>query len=192
MVPPHLSWPAVSQISNLTVVSSKQTVCVRKAAPMVDSCDEQDQSVINPSFPSELRVHLELVELAFYKAKDQRRLSNCWLSWRWIVLFKWLLKPRKWFQGIPLHHYRAYIWAIHTPQRHILADWMHLHLLLITQFHSSTLLRNRFLSGERGMTQTSTIGRMLDSPKRTSLNWQILACPPPGLWAADILDKKEG
>ena len=31
----YLSWPAVSQISNLTVVSSRQTVWVRKAAPMV-------------------------------------------------------------------------------------------------------------------------------------------------------------
>jgi len=29
--------PAVSQISNLTVVSSKHTVWVRKAAPIVDS-----------------------------------------------------------------------------------------------------------------------------------------------------------
>ena len=36
----YLSWPAVSQISNLTVVSSKQTVCVRKAAPIVDSCNK--------------------------------------------------------------------------------------------------------------------------------------------------------
>lgn len=33
--PSYLSCPAVSQISNLTVVSSRQTVCVRKAAPMV-------------------------------------------------------------------------------------------------------------------------------------------------------------
>ena len=33
----YRSWPAVSQISNLTVVSSKHTVCVKKAAPIVDS-----------------------------------------------------------------------------------------------------------------------------------------------------------
>ena len=32
----YLSCPAVSQISNLTVVSSRQTVWVRNAAPMVD------------------------------------------------------------------------------------------------------------------------------------------------------------
>lgn len=31
----YLSWPAVSQISNLTAVSSMHTVCVRKAAPIV-------------------------------------------------------------------------------------------------------------------------------------------------------------
>lgn len=32
----YRSWPAVSQISNFTVVSSKQTVCVRKAATTED------------------------------------------------------------------------------------------------------------------------------------------------------------
>jgi hypothetical protein len=39
----YRSWPAVSQISNLTVVfSSSEMVCVRKAAPMVDSLYESN------------------------------------------------------------------------------------------------------------------------------------------------------
>lgn len=39
----YRSWPAVSHISNLTVVlSSREMVCVRKAAPMVDSLYESN------------------------------------------------------------------------------------------------------------------------------------------------------
>jgi len=34
----YLSCPAVSQISNFTVVSFTANVCVRNAAPIVDSC----------------------------------------------------------------------------------------------------------------------------------------------------------
>ena len=78
--PPYLSWPAVSQISNLTVVSSRQTVCVRKAAPIVDSCVMT--KISSSSGNSKENFNLELVELSFYKAKNQRRLSNCWLSWK--------------------------------------------------------------------------------------------------------------
>lgn len=41
----YRSCPAVSQISNLTVVfSSREMVCVRKAAPMVDSLYESNWS----------------------------------------------------------------------------------------------------------------------------------------------------
>ena len=78
--PPYLSWPAVSQISNLTVVSSRQTVCVRKAAPIVDSCVVT--KISSSSWNSKENFNLELVELSFYKAKNQRRLSNCRLSWK--------------------------------------------------------------------------------------------------------------
>lgn len=39
----HLSCPAVSQISNLTVISFKQTVCVRKAA--VVNVNQENQTV---------------------------------------------------------------------------------------------------------------------------------------------------
>jgi hypothetical protein len=37
----YLSCPAVSQISNFTVVSFTANVCVRNAAPIVDSCIEK-------------------------------------------------------------------------------------------------------------------------------------------------------
>lgn len=41
----YRSCPAVSQISNLTVVfSSREMVCVRKAAPIVDSLYESNWS----------------------------------------------------------------------------------------------------------------------------------------------------
>lgn len=44
----YRSWPAVSQISNLTVVfSSRDMVWVRKAAPMVDSRYESNWSLTN-------------------------------------------------------------------------------------------------------------------------------------------------
>ena len=41
--------PAVSHISNLTVVSSRQSVCVRKAAPMVDSWNSWNWPLTNRS-----------------------------------------------------------------------------------------------------------------------------------------------
>jgi len=41
---PYLSCPAVSQISNFTVVSSKATVCVKNAAPMVGSCKNKQKN----------------------------------------------------------------------------------------------------------------------------------------------------
>lgn len=41
----YRSWPAVSQISNLTVVvSSREIVWVKNAAPMVDSRKESNWS----------------------------------------------------------------------------------------------------------------------------------------------------
>ena len=62
---------------------------------------------------------------------------------------------------------------------------MQAHLLLFTQIGPSSISRNRFQAGVRAMTQTSTITKegsnKENSPNRTSLNWQILAWPPPGL-----------
>ena len=81
---PYLSWPAVSQISNLTVVSSKQTVCVKKADPIVDSCSKLNQfsSRVVKELLSCIEGDLELVELPFHKTKNQRRLSDGRFTWK--------------------------------------------------------------------------------------------------------------
>ena len=131
--------------------------------------------------------HLELVELSFYKAKNQRRLSNCWLSWK-NLKFTRIIRSRLCRAETPTWR----IIYIHSIVTHMLNGCRHICFSSLKLAHHQ-FARNRFQAGVRAMTQTSTITKegsnKENSPNRTSLNWQILAWPPPGLWAADILDK---
>lgn len=101
----YRSWPAVSQISNLTVVSSKQTVCVKKAAEK-------------------------------YKNKEE--------------LILWVASVNCQGHVVPPMVLSWYSWNCPLTKRRTRLD-------LPTA----------------------------DSPRRTSLNWQIFPCVAPlGLWAA--------
>ena len=68
------------QISNLTVVSFTVTVCVRKAAPMVDSCRVESQNCECTwrltCVAARGATRLEIEELAFHKPQHEARLAG--------------------------------------------------------------------------------------------------------------------
>ena len=145
----YLSWPAVSQISNFTVVSSRHTVWVRNAAPMVD-CKQMS----TPGLAVPVCLPLEIHETVLSQTAELTKTSR----------LRTLLKKYTVGDRLLTTGFRGPVWY------------------MIFSFTG-----RKTCSSLPGNTANHWLLNNI-LPSKTSLNWQILACCPPGRWAAAILE----